>query len=198
MSSNEMDFGGLTLVVDGVRVGATKPGQAGTLLSGSEITLLDGLTGGTVTASKAVVVDANKDIFSFRNVGITGTQTVTAGGQIKSSVANTVYPVTLNQVQQAVSTATAVTLTQYFTTIDSTSGALALTLADSTVTGQVKKVQMIVDNGDATLTFNTNATIVFEDVGDTAELIWNGSDWIPIALYNIVDGATAPAYTPAS
>ena len=34
--------------------------------------MLDGLTGGTVTASKAVVVDGNKDIASFRNVTLTG------------------------------------------------------------------------------------------------------------------------------
>ncbi len=38
----------------------------------NEINVLDGVTGGTVTASKAVVVDANKDIASFRNVTLTG------------------------------------------------------------------------------------------------------------------------------
>lgn len=63
-----VDMGGLTLVVDGLRVGATKPGQSGTELTGTEIALLDGLTAGTVTASKAVVVDANKDVASFRDV----------------------------------------------------------------------------------------------------------------------------------
>jgi hypothetical protein len=39
---------------------------------------------------------------------------------------------------------------------------------------------------------------VFADVGDTAELIRNGADWIPVALYNCADWVTAPAYTPAS
>jgi len=38
----------------------------------SELELIDGLTAGTVTASKAVVVDADKDIGSFRNVTATG------------------------------------------------------------------------------------------------------------------------------
>jgi hypothetical protein len=66
------------------------------------------------------------------------------------------------------------------------------------VTGQIKRIQMIVDDGDATVTFNTNATLVFADVGDVAELIWNGADWIPIALFNCADGATAPVYTAAS
>ena len=58
---------------------------------------------------------------------------------------------------------------------------------------------MIVDPGtDSTLTFNTNATIVFADVGDYALLLFSGTDWIPIELGNDADGATAPAYTPAS
>lgn len=190
-SSTDLDFGGLDGIYRSIKVGATQPGQAGTEISSTELGYLDSVTAGTVTASKTVVVDSSKDIGNFRNI------TLDAGGQITTSVSNTVFPVFLNQTQQALSGAGAVTLTEYYTAVTST-GANALTLADSTITGQVKKVQMIVDAGDATLTFNTDATIVFADVGDTAELIWNGSDWIPIALYNIVDGATAPAYTPAS
>jgi len=38
----------------------------------TELNLLDGSTAGTVVASKAVVVDSNKDIASFRNVTLTG------------------------------------------------------------------------------------------------------------------------------
>lgn len=38
----------------------------------AELNLLDGSTAGTVVASKAVVVDGNKDIASFRNVTLTG------------------------------------------------------------------------------------------------------------------------------
>jgi hypothetical protein len=45
-------------------------GTAAASLSGTEIQYLDGLTIGTVTASKAVVVDANKDASAFRNVGV--------------------------------------------------------------------------------------------------------------------------------
>lgn len=40
--------------------------------SATEQAFLDGVTAGTVTASKAVVVDANKDVSSFRNVTLTG------------------------------------------------------------------------------------------------------------------------------
>lgn len=157
------------------------------------------------TTGKSLLWDESADkLIVTGDTALTGTTTVvgdlsvTAGGSLTTSVAGTIVPVIPMLVQQAVSTATAVNITTYNTTIDSTSGALALTLADSTVTGQLKRIQMIVDNGAATLTFNTTATIVFADVGDTAELVFNGTIWVPIALYNIVDGATAPAYTPAA
>jgi hypothetical protein len=39
-------------------------------LSDTELGFVDGVTAGTVTASKAAVVDANKDISAFRNVGV--------------------------------------------------------------------------------------------------------------------------------
>lgn len=192
-SSTDVDYGGLDLICNSVKVGATKPGQAGTQISSTELGYLDSVTAGTVTASKAVVVDSSKNIGNFNNV------TIGAGGKIVSSVSNTVYPVFLNQVQQAINANGAITLTEYFTALTSvTTSGQAFTLADSTVVGQVKKIQLVADGADATLTFNTNATIVFADVGDTAELIWNGSDWIPIALYNVASGDVGPAYTPAA
>lgn len=102
-------------------------------------------------------------------------------------------------VQQAINANGAINLTTYYTALTSvgTTG-VTFTLADGTYVGQVKKIQMIVDDGDATVTFNTNATVVFADVGDVAVLMWNGSDWLPIELSNNADGATAPVYTAAS
>ena len=43
----------------------------GTELASSELTVLDNVTAGTVAASKAVIVDSNKDITGFRNVNAT-------------------------------------------------------------------------------------------------------------------------------
>jgi hypothetical protein len=183
-SPTELDFGGFTLVTKSVKVNATAPGQAGTELSAAELTFLDGVTAGTAAASKAVVADSSVQVSGLNSIS----------GSITTTKANFV-PVL---VQQALSGAGAVNLTTYYTAITNT-GSDALTLADSTQVGHLKKVKMIVDPGtDSTLTFNTNATIVFADVGDYAILVWNGSDWIPIELGNDADGATAPAYTPAS
>ena len=45
---------------------------SGAVLNEAELEAIDGVTAGTVTASKAVIVDGNKDIASFRNVTLTG------------------------------------------------------------------------------------------------------------------------------
>lgn len=50
----------------------------GTTADADEINVLAGVTAGTVAASKAVVVDANKDVTGFR--AITATSTITGGG----------------------------------------------------------------------------------------------------------------------
>jgi len=62
-----------TLAVAGnLTVGGNLTLGSGAELSEAELEMLDGITAGTVAASKAVVVDANKDIASFRNITLTG------------------------------------------------------------------------------------------------------------------------------
>lgn len=82
-----------------------------------------------------------------------------------------------------------------FLTKWTTTGAAAATLADGTAIGQLKKIQLIVDAGDLTLTptnLASGSTITFADAGDFALLMWNGADWVAIELGNDADGATAP------
>lgn len=109
-------------------------------------------------------------------------------------------PVLLDGAQQAINADGAITTTEYSTALTSVTGTgVAFTLADATVVGQKKRIQLVADGGsDAVVTFNTDATLTFADVGDVAELIWNGSDWLPIALYNNATGDVGPAYVAAS
>ena len=71
--------------IDGAIIGgASAAAITGTAITGTsfvigsaniaeaELEQIDGITAGTVAASKAVVVDANKDIGSFRNITLTG------------------------------------------------------------------------------------------------------------------------------
>lgn len=70
--SKTIDWGGNKLIVAQLLL-AAKSGQPGTTvtLSSAELGVLDAVTAGTVAASKAVVVDSNLDITSFRNLTAT-------------------------------------------------------------------------------------------------------------------------------
>lgn len=97
--------------------------------------------------------------------------------------------------QQNLSGAGAINVTTYYTAW-TTTGAQAGTLADGVRVGQLKKIQLIVDGGNGTLT-PTNlvggTTITFADAGDYVLLMWTAAGWVPLELGNDADGATAPA-----
>lgn len=73
----DIDLGGSTIICNNIKVGATAPGQAGTDISTTELGYIDAVTAGTVSASKALVVDANKSISGLANeTFIAGTATI--------------------------------------------------------------------------------------------------------------------------
>lgn len=95
----------------------------------------------------------------------------------------------------SVAAAGAIPITNFYSTLDSNAGATTATLADGAVKGQLKKIQMIVDNGDVVVTpanLSGGTTITFADAGDFALLVFDGTNWVAIELGNDADGATAP------
>lgn len=136
------DLGGTTLIVEDIKVGATKPGQAGTSISSTELGYIDGVTAGTVTASKALVVGASKELSSLGTVTLadsanvvvntsTGTKIGTATGQ-KIGFWNAT-PV----IQQASAAQAAVTPSTDFTGAD--------TVDKATVLAAVQAVETLVN-----------------------------------------------------
>ena len=91
----------------------------------------------------------------------------------------------------------ALSVESYINTIATDGGGDAFTLADGTVKGQMMKVILVTDGGgDATLTIDSAISssldiITFANVGDTAELMWNGSAWRILGLYNTANGGDA-------
>lgn len=80
---------------------------------------------------------------------------------------------------QSLTGAGAVNLTSIVTFVDSTAGAIAITLADG-AEGQIKNLVMVADGGDATLTptnFGNGSTITFNDAGDSCMLAFDGTNW---------------------
>jgi len=114
-----------------------------------------------------------------------------------------IIPVYIDAAPEAVSGAGAVSVACYYSAMTSTSTD-AWTLADGTMSGQMKKVQMIVDGGTSTLTLASPVSasldvITYADAGDFAILQWVDQDddgagyWRILELGNDADGATAPA-----
>lgn len=81
--------------------------------------------------------------------------------------------------QQTISGPGAINVTSWLTNM-TTTGADAYTLANGSVIGQKKRINMVVDGGDGTLTPTSLAsatTITFNDAGDFVELLWDGTAW---------------------
>lgn len=97
----------------------------------------------------------------------------------------------LAAVQQNLSGAGAINVTSYFTAW-TTTAANAGTLANGTFVGQRKKITLVADGGDGTLTpvsLSGGTTITFSNVGDTVVLRWNGTAWVVIERMNVASGA---------
>ena len=68
--------GATTITASGAVTGGSLSLDDGTTtLSATEINVLDGITAGTVSGNKALIVDNNKDISSLRNITASGTVT---------------------------------------------------------------------------------------------------------------------------
>ena len=192
--SKTIDLGGLTVICNDLKTGATKPG-----LSGSSVDELVGsgvlaVTPGTAEASKALILDAQGDITAGLNaltlvaaltaadvvttddvtVGddlvVTGLATV--GETLAVTGATTLSAAVIGGVQ-VLTGAGAVSVATLITRLNTT-GADALTLANGT-NGQVKIIVMGTDGGAGTLTPTTATgftTLTFDDVGDSAMLVY--------------------------
>ena len=97
-------------------------------------------------------------------------------------------------------TSGAIPVTNYMSFI-SVTGAQAFSLAAGTAAGQLKKIMCNVTNNTGTLTIaspasDTRDVVLFTVVGDTVELIWTGTAWVVLAMYNSATGAiTTPTIT---
>jgi len=185
--------GNINAVTDGTGALVVGSGAAsGTIQSSGDFDLT--LQTGNATTGTITITDGANGAITFDPDG-TGNVAVGSARGIVSSVANGFAPFIVSAAPDAVTDTAAVSVANYYSTL-TTTGAAVPTLADGTIIGQLKKIQMIVDGpGDAVLTpanLNGGTTVTFADVGDTAELLWDGTGWQVLALYNIVDGATAP------
>ena len=126
-------------------------------MSSDDFNKLNTISEGTVSASKAVVVDANKDISGFRNISATGNTTI--GGTLSvNSITLTSGSITVDTditaSQTSVVSGSGITVT-----IDATStpqGTIITLLSDGTNTYTLNNG----NGGDATIANNVSTTII--------------------------------------
>ena len=109
---------------------------------------------------------------------LTATTVEAALAEIFTSLADPAKVLLYGGTPQSLSGAGAVDVTSAVTHV-TTTGADALTLADG-VSGQRKYIVMVTDGGDGTLTptsLANGSTITFDDVGDSADLLFTNSAW---------------------
>lgn len=74
--------------------------------------------------------------------------------------------------------------------LDSTAGAMTITMGTGRFVGQRKIIIMTVDGGNVTMTqsggnlssANVPVSLIWEDVGDNATFIWNGNNWNVVGI----------------
>ena len=184
-------------IADNLTVTGTLTLGSGAELAEAELEMLDGITAGTVAASKAVVVDANKDAGSFRNITLTGELdaatldisgnsdldgTLSVAGAMTSETSAKITQVAITSSSNAVAWDAAAAANAYHVTTENTT----FSAPSNATEGAIISVELAQGGTARTVAWNT----VFEFAASTAPTVtatasktdifafrYNGSVW---------------------
>ena len=190
-STSETTIGDKLTVTGNLTLGS------GAQITEAELEMLDGITAGTVAASKAVVVDANKDAGSFRNITLTGELdaatldisgnsdldgTLSVAGAMTSETSAKITQVAITSSSNAVAWDAAAAANAYHVTTENTT----FSAPSNAVEGAIISVELAQGGTARTVAWNT----VFEFAASTAPVVtatanktdifafrYNGSVW---------------------
>jgi len=188
-------------IADNLTVTGTLTLGSGAELAEAELEMLDGITAGTVAASKAVVVDANKDIGSFRNITLTGELdaatldisgnsdldgTLSVAGAMTSETSAKITQTALDNASSVAWDAAAKANAFLGLNTNSYSGNVTMAAPSNAVEGAIISVEIAQDGTPRTVSWNT----IFEFAASTAPVVtatanktdifafrYNGSVW---------------------
>ena len=186
-----------TTIGDNLTVTGNLTLGSGAQITEAELEMLDGITAGTVAASKAVVVDANKDAGSFRNITLTGELdaatldisgnsdldgTLSVAGAMTSETSAKITQVAITSSSNAVAWDAAAAANAYHVTTENTT----FSAPSNAVEGAIISVEIAQGGTARTVAWNT----VFEFAASTAPTVtatanktdifafrYNGSVW---------------------
>ena len=140
-------------------------------------------------------VDTISEFTSTNGVTVDGVSLKDGGVSVDDGVTVMVAPFYPPGIPEAISGPNALSIVKYLSNVTSTGAGDAMTLADGTVIGQMKKIVHVVDGGSFVLTpttFLDGTTITFTTVGETAILQWDGTGWHTLELSNSATPGTLP------
>ncbi len=189
---------GLQVVSGNVQVDSGSVKIGSTTMSETELGFLDGVSAGTATASKAVVLGASKEIATITTATITNltntnltTAALTLGATALGSTATEIDARCDDSAMVDTRTgAGAISVTTAYTALVTT-GADTITLAAPSKPAFTKVIKMTTDGGDGTLAMTNiinalgaeTTSITFNDVNDVIVLVSDAASgkWILIA-----------------
>jgi len=167
-----------TTIGDNLTVTGNLTLGSGAQITEAELEMLDGITAGTVAASKAVVVDANKDAGSFRNITLTGELdaatldisgnsdldgTLSVAGAMTSETSAKITQVAITSSSNAVAWDAAAAANAYHVTTENTT----FSAPSNAVEGAIISVELAQGGTARTVAWNT----VFEFAASTAPTV---------------------------
>jgi hypothetical protein len=183
---------GFVGAVTGAVVASSPLTVGSTAISEAEIGVLDGVTAGTATASKALVLGASKEIATITSATITtltSTSVVTAGLTLGATAVGSTATEIDNQCDVSLNTETidasgVVSVTKRITKIVSTgAGAITIAAPSAETLGMVKVIEMTGGEHDITLALtncqgqSSGTTATFSDINDTLVLVAGTNKW---------------------
>lgn len=179
--------GSLTADADGIVVG--DGGIAANVSSrGDQDLVLQ--TGNAVSGTITITDGADGDIVIAPN-GAGNLQVAGGAGLVSDTLAGQAQFIPAAD-QAAVTGGTLIIPLTPYSSLKTTGGAEALTLANGTLVGQLKRILLVATGGDGTLTGTGFASIVFSAVGDEAILAWDGTGWLVVETNNALGTAATP------
>ena len=118
-------------------------------------------------------------VHSARNTIDGRVQYLALAGAAPEGFVSPVVPTGQNQGLSGTGALAAIDLTSAYTGISTVGGAATTTMAEGTVVGQLKSVDMLADAGDCVITVAGDdvISVTLNDVGDACTLMWAGTGW---------------------
>jgi len=196
-------YGDIYPIVDRLNSITTDDGRIilnadGSVTSPSIVTT--GAAGVYIGPTTAGLTTAGSHYALLTGSGILTVNTSATTGGFAGSGTNQIVPIHIAAAQNDIAAGNpgAIPLTNYFTTVNSDAGGDVWTLANGVCIGQLKRIQIKVRAGAATVTGKLNAagaslTLTFSNAGEYAIFMWNGTGWVPLELGSVASATNAPS-----